>query len=665
MPRVSIQSLVAWLLAAASLIVVSAGVVPAAPPQTLAELWAGFDPHREPIEAEILTSWDQDGILCHVVRYQVGVFKGAPSRVAAFYATPASANRVPAVIHIHGGGQSASLDVVTRYARLGYACLSLNWGGNRMRLKDGDWDGPQTDWGRLDATHPPQRVKVNHFAGPLTPDAFTLDDVESARNSNWFVVLMAARRAVTFLESRSEVDASRIGACGHSMGGKLTTDLAGIEPRIKAAVPSCGGAGDLLEGLEVVPGGTRRKPTPIELACVSDNAYIPRITCPILWLSPTNDFNADIDNMAWNWRNLPDDRTRFSISPHLNHFHTAAHAITEYMWFEQHLKGSPFRMPRTPALVVEVDPATGIPQATVTPDATLPVAKVDVFYSSDPQALTRFWRDAGATRQGDRWTAHCPLMRADEPLFVYANVSYPLPEEFAAGWRPAASDTERVFTISSRVQGLPPTKLSGSQATDLPERMIDDGSRGWHDWFRLNWDHPPLWAATTRKLKDPKWRGPVGATLVFEIRCEADNQLVLTFRSNGWGAFMPGKPPVDYAVRRQLTGSPDWQTVTIDIADVAPVEAGAPPLADWRTITEFTISPSGSVGGPNGPEKLSGKPWRGPREIRNLRWEGGVYPATTAAAAATTAADIDRNFNAAIKESLEQEKRDAAKAPQP
>jgi len=641
--------------------------VAAPPPQTLAELWAGFDPHREPIEAEVLKSWEQDGVTCHVVRYQVGVFKGAPSRVAGFYAFPPGAQRLPAVLHIHGGGQSASLDVVTRYARLGYACLSLNWGGNAMRLQDGTWDGPQTDWGRLDATHPPQRVKTNHFAGPLTPDDFTLDDVESARNSNWFVVLMAARRAITFLESRPEVDAARVGVCGHSMGGKLTTDLAGIEPRVKAAVPSCGGAGNLLEGPEVVPGGTRRTLTPIELACVSDNAYIPRITCPILWLSPTNDFNADIDNMAWNWRELPDERTRFSISPHLNHFHTAAHAVTEAMWFAQHLRGSPFRMPRTPQLVVEADQASGTPLVTVTPDATRPVADVDIYVSSDPHALTRFWRDAGAVRVGDRWQARCPMMRTDDPLFVFANVSYPLPDEFSAAWRGSASDPERVFTISSRVQGLPPGRLAGVRATDQPERMIDDGSRGWQDWFRLNWDHPPLWKAATRKLKDPKWRGPDGGTLVFEVLCESDNQLVLTFRSNGWGAFLPGKPAVDYTSLHPLTGSPDWQKVSVDVKDLVPVEPGAPPLADWRTITELSISPSGKIGVARGEAvESSGKPWRGSRAIRNLRWEGGRTPPATAAASPPAAA-VDQSskaFNAAIKESLEQEKRDAAKPAQ-
>ena len=67
--------------------------------------------------------------------------------------------------------------------------------------------------------------------------------------------------------------------------------------------------------------------------------------------------------------------------------------------------------------------------------------------------------------------------------------------------------------------------------------------------------HPPLWTATTRKLKDAKWRGPDGATLHFDVKCESDNQLVLTFNCNAWGAMVPGKPAVDYTVVKTLKAS--------------------------------------------------------------------------------------------------------------
>jgi cephalosporin-C deacetylase-like acetyl esterase len=636
----------------------------AAVPQTLTELWADFPAldRTTPLQLEILKEWEQDGVTCRVVRYQVGIFKDAPSRVAAFYALPKTTGKHPAIIDIHGGGQSASLNTAISFAKRGYACLSLNWGGNKMSLGQDTWTGPQTEWGNLDATHPPQRNPHNHFAGPLAPDEFTLDSVESPRNSNWFLVLTAARRAISLLEQQPEIDSARIGARGHSMGGKLTTNLAGIDPRIKAAVPSCGGSGDLTDADAHVPGGSRTKRTALELACVSDNAYLPKITCPILWLSPTNDFHAHIDNMAWNWRNLPDHRTRFSISPHLNHRHTDEHAMTEHLWLEAHLKGAPLKIPQTPALELHLRTEDGLPKIAVQPDPSLPVQRVDVYYSVDPHALTRFWRDAGAVKNGNEWTAKCPVLTTDQPLFAFANVVYETPAAYQVSQQPAERANSPTFAISSRVLSASPSQLKAAQvkATDQPDRSIDDGSRGWHDWYRLNWGHAPLWTATTRKLKDPKWQGPDHATLTFEIRCESDNQLVITLNCNAWGAMDPRKPAVDYTVVKPLRGSKEWQPVSIALNELRSTHpTHHEPLTNWRTVTELTLSPAGPTR--KGAEKAdtSPKPWQGPREIRNLRWLGGTYATPPPPNASLNPDAFQKNFNDAIKKSIEQEKRDA------
>ncbi len=640
------------------LIIVRAAHVERIVPQTVTELWAGFAEldKATPLEIEVLKEWEQDEVVCRIVRYQVGVFKGAPSRVAAFYAFPKGGAKLPALVEIHGGGQSASLNSVVTYAKRGYASISINWGGNKMSLGKEVWSGPQTDWGKLDATHPPQRNQVNHFAGPLTPDEYTLDAVESPRNSNWFVVLMAARRAITFLEQQPEVDAARIGAHGHSMGGKLTTNLAGIDKRVKAAVPSCGGSGDLLESQTDVPGGSKSKKSQMELSCVSDNAYIPLITCPILWLSPTNDFHGHIDNMAWNWRDLPDDRVRFSNSPHLNHRHTNEHSLTEYLWFEEHLKGVAFKMPKTPQMVLDLKTESCVPQVTVTPDESQSLQRVDVYYSLDPHALTRFWRDAKAVKVGMQWKADCPVMDFEQPIFAFANVVYETPVEYRRGPQMAGQGESDTFVISSRMLSVAPLQLlaAGVKATDKSERLIDNGMRGWHDWYLLNWGHPPLWTATTRKLKDAKWRGPDGATLNFEIVCQTDNQLVLTFKCNAWGAVNPGKPAVDYAVVKVLKGSPEWQRISVNLSElIANDPKIAEPLANWQSVTEFSISPSGAIVRDGQKAKAEGHAWQGPREIRNLRWEGGDYPRQKSGGGALSPDEFQKNFNDAIKKSLE------------
>ena len=46
-------------------------------------------------------------------------------------------------------------------------------------------------------------------------------------------------RAIDYLESRPEVDASRIGVMGNSGGGTMTSLLMAVDPRLKAACPSC------------------------------------------------------------------------------------------------------------------------------------------------------------------------------------------------------------------------------------------------------------------------------------------------------------------------------------------------------------------------------------------------------------------------------------------
>jgi dienelactone hydrolase len=49
-----------------------------------------------------------------------------------------------------------------------------------------------------------------------------------------------ARRAIDYLETRPEVDATRIGMVGHSLGGQETLYVTAMDTRIKAAASSCG-----------------------------------------------------------------------------------------------------------------------------------------------------------------------------------------------------------------------------------------------------------------------------------------------------------------------------------------------------------------------------------------------------------------------------------------
>ena len=627
------------------------------PPKNLDELWGGYDPQKDPLETQMVREWKDGDITYRYVVFTIGTFKGQKSRLAAFYAFPKSDRKLPAILQVHGGGQRASVDAVTEAADNGYAGLSINWGGNDMeRMEKGD---PSTDWGALDAT-----LKHNdHYAGGK-PDSKTLDAIESPRNNNWFLLVLAARRGLTFLEQQPEVDPAHLGVTGHSMGGKITVDVAGIDKRVKAAVPSCGGAGSVSGRLSGMPGsGLRNENTSLTENTIDDNAYIPRITCPILYLAPTDDFAGPFDNMTENWKKIGSREVAYAIAPHLNHRSIPETGICGILWFDQYLKGT-FSFPKTPDLIVNLKTPNGVPQVTVKPDSSAEVVKVDIYYSVDPHCLTRFWRDGEAKQHGAVWIADCPVMSTAQPLYVYANVSYPLKAEgVVAARRQKEPDT---FINSSREAILYPEDLvkAGVKATDKPSRLIDDFSRGWQDWYRLEWGNPHVWIATTRKLKDPKWRGPAEAKLVFDVKCPNDNVIAVVADLNGWGAFS-GKPSGTYTARKPLKGSTDWQTVSIELKEMMPDKTNSPVMSSWDTVTEFSFRRAKSYlqDGQEVEFGTDSQGWRAPREFRNLCWEGGSANSLPELPAMSDTApkNLDETIQKEIKKSIELESRDKAK----
>ena len=195
-------------------------------PQRLDEVWAGYDPAAEPIEAEICKEWEEDRTVLRSVRYCIGTFKGQKSWMAALYGFPAGQENLPAIVQIHGGGGRASKDACIANARRGYATISLNWRADDRYLKEnGLPDSAQTDWGAIEGRQVPESRGIE----PNNDTRY--DPVPSGRNGGYFLRTLAARRALTFLQQQPEVDGDHLGVDGHSMGGVITLQTAAY-PRL-------------------------------------------------------------------------------------------------------------------------------------------------------------------------------------------------------------------------------------------------------------------------------------------------------------------------------------------------------------------------------------------------------------------------------------------------
>lgn len=580
---------------------------PARPPRTVKELWADFDPRKDALDARTVREWEKGGIVYRHVTYLVGTFEGKPARMAAFYGFPKGAEKVPGLLHLHGGGQRAFLHEVEFHARRGYACLSINWGGRDMEgAREGD---PNTDWGAVDPT---QKNVPGYFN--LKPGDKYLDPVESPRNNNWYLLTLAARRGLTFLERQPEVDADKLGVYGHSMGGSLTVYVAGTDERVKAAAPSVGGSGFRTRPWPLLPKVTLEKPDgEVKLfdATLGFESYAPRIKAPLLWLGATNDFHGVMDDTYRTGALIPHENVRYAFAPHLNHRFTPEFAVARPLWFDRHLKDT-FAFPKTPDAKLVLATDDRVPEMKVTPDSSRPPAEVHVYYSVDPDPRARFWRSAKATRSGDAWTAKLPVPGVDQPLFAFANVSYAVKKSES---EPHAPPTER-FAVSSLLRTATPDELrkGGVKATDRSDLLIDDFSHGWRDWYTLSADNPHHWEFSTRKPADPKWRGLPGQRLSVEVQAGRANELVVVLTENFFRPYR-GKQR-EFAAVVKLRGGKGPQTVSLEPKDFTTGDHEA--LWSWDRIDVLSFRAYHERGG----KLLGSKSWAGPQPVfRKVWWE--------------------------------------------
>jgi pimeloyl-ACP methyl ester carboxylesterase len=598
-------------------------------PQTFDEMWAGFDPQAEPIDVEILKEWEEDGVVIRVLRYRVGVFKGQKAMMAAVYGFPKGGSKLPGLVQIHGGGQYADSNAVLTNARRGYATISIAWAGRisspeyRVSPKevklfwDGKTDDPAyritTDWGALDAYHAPSRNGKDAFATIRDgSEPWTLDDVESPRNSSWFLCTLAARRALTFLEQQPEVDASRLGVYGHSMGGKLTVATAASDERVKAAAPSCGGTSD------------RYNANPLHPDTIGDAAALKQIDCPIIFLSPANDFHGHINHLVEAVSEIAESGEvdwRVTCSAHLNHQDHAENEVATQLWFDQHLKGN-FTWPATPEASLQLKTEDGTSRLTVRADASRKIVGVEVYYTQQGlvgkehhhNRINQFWHFASCKKDatGDSvWTARLPLFGTDQPLWVYANVIYTLDQPVSGAGYYYGNYTTGTFNLSSLIQIIEPQALQEAdvEATLTPSQLIesfesDDWSK---EWFSYK---PEEWTIRTHKVYHPMWQAPQGAatSLSLEVLSAEPNKLVLGIDG--------------HAAEIELKGSLDWQTVKLSPSDLK--DASGEGREDWEELKELRVLAKDNLRGGTRDEPVTravGAAWKGaPPKFRNLRW---------------------------------------------
>lgn len=588
-------------------------------PQSFTALWKDFDPRKEPLDIEILKEWEEDGVVMKVIRYRIGIFKGQKAMMAAIFGYPKGATNLPGLVQIHGGGQFADYRAVLTNAKRGYATISLAWTGRinapgylvHTDIVKLFWDGAThdsaykvtTDWGALDGYHAPSKHPENSFL-EIPTASWTLDSIPSPRNNSWFLCTIGARRALTFLENQSQVNPEKLGVYGHSMGGKLTILTTGSDKRVKASAPSCGGISDITNTNQLFN------------ATLGDEPYLKRISCPTIFLSPSNDFHGRINDLQKAVKDIQSNNWRITCSAHHNHQDNAEAEVATQLWFDQYLKGT-FTFPETPKSSLQLTSKNGIPLFSVVPDTTKKILYVAIYYTQQGQmdgmeddrenTMNRFWFHARATKKGNTWTAELPILSTNKPLWAYANVVYALDKTVkGAGYYYGIYSADK-FSLSSTLSMVSPAQLNakGVVATMQPSSTIETFEDDWEkEWFTYK---PEDWARNTHKLHNDKWIAPQNATMAFEVYSAEPNKMVVGIDN--------------YATEIKLQGGA-WQQIVLSASDFQ--NAGKKTLSGWSGIKELRLGMRETLNEKINDQQLKlvfGAKWIGaPPTFKNLRW---------------------------------------------
>lgn len=326
--------------------------------------------------------------------YYDGVpLEGRPTRVYALLGRPAGAIREksPAVVLVHGGGGKAFREWAEHWARRGYVALAMDLSGNGPsgRLPDGGPD--QSD-----------AVKFREFEKTGVSDMWT------------YHAVAAVVRGHSLLRTLPGVDPDRIGVTGISWGGYLTCIVAGIDPRLRVAVPvyGCGFLGDNSYWTDKSLASMSEASRKLWLASFDPSQYLGQVGCPILFLNGTTDFAYPLDSYQKSYRLVPEPLRNLSVVVDLPHGHIWTFGEVD-TFIDAALNGG-VSLPR---LGVTECVGNQIGAEVVYP---LAITEAKLCYTTDVGAWQkRKWKMAPARVDGNRVVATLP---AEQPTVAFLAV---------------------------------------------------------------------------------------------------------------------------------------------------------------------------------------------------------------------------------------------------
>ena len=237
-------------------------------------------------------------------------------------------------------------------------------------------------------------------------------DDDEVRDMWTYHAVAAVLRGHALLAAREEVDRDRIGVTGISWGGYLTCIVAGLDDRLKVAVPVYG-CGFLHENSAWIPRFEKMSPEQRDrwVANFDPSRYLPGVRAPILFVNGTNDFAYPLDSYRKSYRLVNGPRTPLRAGPDAARTSPGLGPERDRALRRQRARRGASPSPRLGDLSISGG------QASATIDSEVPIASAQLHYTTDTGPWQkRDWKSLDAKLADGKITADLP---EGSPLVVY------------------------------------------------------------------------------------------------------------------------------------------------------------------------------------------------------------------------------------------------------
>lgn len=375
-----------------------------------------------PLNPRTLKSTETNGLVTEEVMFHSEMDGDKRVDIFALFSYPKGAKDLPAFVWNQGGLGRASTHFTDLGARRGYAVLCIDFPMPGYR-STGDY--PIVSG--LELTGDPRKAPIYHGA-------------------------VALLKAVSYLESRPEVDKNRIGMSGSSWGGFYTTLMVGLDPRLKAG-SAMFGTGSLQLGNRWWDGeawdGKRDAAFRERWRTTLDPSWrLQNVKTPMGWFTGTNDWFYWMPALMQS-HEMTAGPKHLSLLPNWDHALAGRAGEQVFAWLDVHLKGQPGFLRVTPVRLVKQAHGTIANWSYEGPREAVS-AEVILSYGEAGNWTRRYWITLPAQFKDGGCTLKLPP--SDIPCFISGTVidkedfrySTPLlrvaPADFISGERKAMLD---------------------------------------------------------------------------------------------------------------------------------------------------------------------------------------------------------------------------------